>query len=82
MNSTSRRIFQLLKPLGPLVLEPLKAVEQTANVLGLPYFLAGATARDLVLENVFGRTPGKSTRDLDFGFALPNWKEFDTSRQH
>ncbi len=29
-----------------------------------------ATARDLVLENVFGRPPGKLTRDLDFGFAL------------
>ena len=70
MNSTSPRIFPLLKPLSPLVLEPLKAVAQTANALNLPYFLAGATARDLVLENVFGRPPGKLTRDLDFGFVL------------
>src|SRR5581483_6949721 len=77
MNSTSHRIFQLLKPLSPLVLEPLKAVAQTANSLGLPYFLAGATARDLVLENIFGRPPGKLTRDLDFGFALSDWKEFE-----
>jgi predicted nucleotidyltransferase len=77
MNSTSRRIFQLLKPLSPLVLEPLKAVAQTANSLALPYFLAGATARDLVLENIFGRPPGKLTRDLDFGFALSDWKEFE-----
>jgi predicted nucleotidyltransferase len=77
MNSTSRRIFQLLKPLSPLVLEPLRAVAQTANSLGLPYFLAGATARDLVLENIFGRPPGKLTRDLDFGFALSDWKEFE-----
>jgi predicted nucleotidyltransferase len=77
MNSTSHRIFQLLKPLSPLVLEPLKAVAQTANSLRLPYFLAGATARDLVLENVFGRPPGKLTRDLDFGFVLSDWKEFE-----
>ena len=77
MNSTSRQIFQLLKPLSPLVLEPLKAVAQTANSLGLPYFLAGATARDLVLENIFGRPPGKLTRDLDFGFALSDWKQFE-----
>lgn len=80
MNSTSRRIFQLLKPLNPLVLEPLKAVAQTANSLGLPYFLAGAAARDLVLENIFGRPPGKLTRDLDFGFALSDWKEFENLR--
>src|SRR5207302_2648613 len=77
MNSTSRRIFPLLKPLSPLVLEPLKAVAQTANSLSLPYFLAGATARDLVLENIFGRAPGKLTRDLDFGFVLSDWKQLD-----
>jgi predicted nucleotidyltransferase len=77
MNSTSRRIFSLLKPLSQLVLEPLKAVAQTANSLSLPYFLAGATARDLVLENIFGRAPGKLTRDLDFGFVLSDWKQFE-----
>jgi predicted nucleotidyltransferase len=77
MNSTSRRIFPLRKPLSPLVLEPLKAVAQTANSLNLPYFLAGATARDLVLENIFGRAPGKLTRDLDFGFVLSDWKQFE-----
>jgi predicted nucleotidyltransferase len=77
MNSTSRRISPLLKPLSPLVLEPLKAVAQTANSLGLQYFLAGATARDLVLENIFGRPPGKLTRDLDFGFVLSDWKQFE-----
>src|ERR1700740_3243126 len=76
MNSTSRRIFPLLKPLSPLVLEPLKAVAQTANSLSLPYFLAGATARDLVLENIFGRAPGKLTRDLDFGVDS-DWKQFE-----
>jgi predicted nucleotidyltransferase len=77
MNSTSRRIFTLLKPLSPLVFEPLKAVAQTANSLGLQYFLAGATARDLVLENIFGRPPGKLTRDLDFGFVLSDSKRFE-----
>src|SRR3984885_735315 len=77
MNSTSRPIFQLRKPLSPLVLDPLKAVAQTANSLGFRYFLAGATARDLILENVFGRPPGRLTRDLDFGFALSDWKEFE-----
>ena len=80
MNSTSRQIFQLHKPLNPLVLEPLKAVAQTANSLGFPYFLTGATARDLILENIFGRPPGRLTRDLDFGFALSDWKQFESLR--
>jgi predicted nucleotidyltransferase len=77
MNSTLRQIFQLHKPLSPLVFEPLKAVVQTANSSAFPYFLTGATARDLILENIFGRQPGRLTRDLDFGFALSDWKEFE-----
>jgi predicted nucleotidyltransferase len=78
MNSTSPQVFQLRKPLSPLVFEPLKAIAQTANSLGFPYFLTGATARDLILENIFGRPPGRLTRDLDFGFALSDWKQFET----
>jgi predicted nucleotidyltransferase len=78
MNSTSRQIFQLRKPPSPLVLEPLRAVVQTANSLGFAYFLTGATARDLILENIFGRPPGRLTRDLDFGFALSDWKQFES----
>ena len=77
MKSTSRPIFQLLKPLCPLVLEPLKAAAHTADSSGLPYFLAGATPRDLVLENIFGRAPGKLTRDLDFAFVVSDWKQFE-----
>jgi len=50
---------------------------QTTNSLSLQYFLTGATARDLVLENVFGRPPGKLMRDLDFGFVLSDWKQFE-----
>lgn len=78
MSSTSQPIFQLRKPLSALVVEPLKVVDQVASLLGLSYFLAGATARDLILENVFGGRPGRLTRDLDFAFALSNWKQFET----
>jgi len=77
MNSTSPQILQLRKPLSPLVLGPLKAVAQAANSLGFPYFLTGAAARDLILENIFGRPPGRLTGDLDFGFALSDWKQFE-----
>jgi hypothetical protein len=57
------------------VLEPLKAVAQTANSLGFSYFLAGATARDLILESVFGRSPGRLTRDFALKGKLPTIRE-------
>jgi predicted nucleotidyltransferase len=40
------------------------------------YFVAGATARDLVLVHVHGLEPGKATRDIDFAIAVENWDKF------
>jgi len=40
------------------------------------FFLAGATARDLMLVNVYGLRPGRATRDIDFGIAIESWDEF------
>jgi len=80
MTNTSRQIFELSKPLPDVVLQPLKAVAATFNALGFRYFLVGATARAIILENVFGRAPGRLTRDLDFGVALSDWEQFEALR--
>jgi predicted nucleotidyltransferase len=40
------------------------------------YFVAGATARDLILVNVHGLRPGRATRDIDFGIAVESWDQF------
>ena len=78
MNGTSHPVFELTKPLPDLVRVPLRAVAQSFESLGLRYFLVGAAAREIILESVFGRPAGRSTRDLDFGVALSNWEEFET----
>jgi predicted nucleotidyltransferase len=45
------------------------------------YFLAGATARDLILVNVHGLRAGRATRDIDFGTAVENWEQFDRLKE-
>jgi len=80
MTNTSPQIFELSKPLPDAVLQPLKVVAATLEALGFRYFLVGATAREIILENVFGRAPGRSTRDLDFGVALSDWAQFEALR--
>jgi len=47
----------------------------------LPYFLAGATARDLLLEHAHGINPGRDTRDLDLALMAENWAAFEQLRQ-
>ena len=80
MNGIARPVLKLTKPLPNLIQAPLRAVAESLDSLRLSYFLVGATARAIVLENVFGRPAGRSARDLDFGVALSNWDEFETLR--
>ncbi|MGH6635646.1 MAG: hypothetical protein ACRED0_05755 [Gammaproteobacteria bacterium] len=42
-----------------------------------PYFVAGALARDIVLNGVFGLASGRATRDVDFAVALESWEQFE-----
>jgi predicted nucleotidyltransferase len=53
----------------------------TASSAKCEYFVAGATARDIVLVNVYGLRPGRATRDIDFGIAIENWEQFEVLKQ-
>jgi len=64
------------KPVDPSIIRVLRAVNHVASALNCPFFVAGATARDLMLVNVYGLRPGRATRDIDFGIAVESWDEF------
>jgi predicted nucleotidyltransferase len=54
----------------------LRALDPIARAAHCDYFVAGATARDLILVNVHGLRPGRATRDIDFGIAVESWDQF------
>lgn len=56
----------------------MRTVDAVLKVLELPYFIVGATARDILLIHVFGLATGLATRDLDIGIAVRDWDEFET----
>lgn len=49
-----------------------------ADALGIPFFVLGATARDLILEVGYGIRSFRATRDLDLAIQIEDWKIFDT----
>ena len=63
-------------PVDPSVVRVLRALDPIAHSVGCAYFVAGATARDLILVNVHGLRPGRATRDIDFGIAIESWEQF------
>ncbi len=52
--------------IDPLTLEAIRKIDEVARRHGTNYFLAGATAREVILRHVFGRPAGRRTLDIDF----------------
>src|SRR5277367_578051 len=78
MNNESHRHFVALsKPIDPSIVRVHRLLDPIARSAECEYFVAGATARDLILVNVHGLSPGRVTRDIDFGIAVENWEQFE-----
>src|SRR5882672_5319429 len=64
--------------IDPLILEAVRKINAVAAKHETSYFLAGATAREVILRHVFGRPAGRRTLDIDFGIAVRDWEHFET----
>lgn len=54
----------------------INEIHKASKALGFQVFLVGATARIILLENIYGLKAGNATSDVDFAFALDNWEQF------
>jgi predicted nucleotidyltransferase len=81
MSNISNQAFVLPKPPSEDFLRVVRELNKIATRLGIPFFLAGASARDIVLVNLWGQPPGRATVDIDFAFALNDWTEFERLRR-
>ena len=58
----------------------LAALDEILKRLQCPYMLVGATARDILLYNVFGQQVLRATRDVDIGISIDSWGRFQGKR--
>jgi predicted nucleotidyltransferase len=65
------------RPVDPTTIEILEYIDRSAKDLGLEYFVMGATARDILLNGVFGLGIELATLDVDFAVAVRGWPQFD-----
>ena len=61
----------------PIFAQVLLSVQNVAVELDIPFFVVGATARDLLLWYGHGIRPGRATKDIDFGFSVSSWEQYD-----
>ena len=75
-NESHQRSGPLNRPVDPSFVRVLRALDPVACEADCGYFVAGATARDLVLVNVHELRPSRATLDIDFGIAIESWEQF------
>jgi predicted nucleotidyltransferase len=76
-NSSSPPLELKHDQIDPLILEAIRKIDEIAHGRETNYFLAGATAREIMLRHVFGRPPGRRTLDVDLGIAVRDWSHFE-----
>lgn len=55
----------------------LREIDRIATKLDFPFFVIGATARDIILEHQFDIKPARATLDIDIGILVAEWDQFE-----
>ncbi len=71
----------LTKPLYLPTEQLLCKIDTICRAQAIPYFIAGATSREILIHHVYGRPVGRRTRDVDFAVFVKEWALFDALRQ-
>jgi predicted nucleotidyltransferase len=56
----------------------LRKIEEVSARLEIPFFIVGATARDIILEHQFDINTWRATLDIDIGVFISEWDQFNT----
>ena len=69
------------RPVDRITVAVIREMESLATDLKLPYFVAGAMARDIVLAHVFGMNTGQATLDVDIAIAVESWEQYEAVKE-
>jgi predicted nucleotidyltransferase len=62
---------------NPLLIELLKTITDCFEGIGLPFYVIGATARDIIMRQLVDTASARRTQDLDIAIAIPDWGKFE-----
>ena len=65
---------------NPYLVELLEKLADSFSRMGRDFFVIGATARDIVVQQLLDMSSRRKTRDLDLAIAITSWEDFDDVR--
>ena len=69
------------RAVDPFTVAILQRLDGILTANSTPHFLMGATARELLLWNVFGVAVERATEDVDFAVAAEDWRAFGVIKE-
>lgn len=74
-------IYSLKQPLSSETEVLLGRIARTCAEPKIDFFVAGATAREVILTHLHGRKSGRHTRDIDIAIFIKDWQQFSALKQ-
>jgi predicted nucleotidyltransferase len=61
----------------PSIVAVFEAIHSAAQNEGIPFFVIGAAARDMLLRYAYGLPVRRATRDIDIAIRVADWNEYN-----
>lgn len=76
-----KRLLNISGKINDLTLDAFDAISYVTKALGIPFFVIGAKARDMVLMDGYSIETIRRTEDVDFGIQISIWDQFEKVKQ-
>ena len=73
----SNILFDLSGKIDQQTVAVLSIVKKVADSLTIPFFVVGASARDIILNHCYGLRTPRMTKDIDLGVEVADWGQFN-----
>lgn len=66
---------------NPLLIELLRKLTDSFGRMDREFYVIGATARDIIVQQLLDTASTRRTRDLDIAIAIPDWDAFEQIKE-
>jgi predicted nucleotidyltransferase len=73
--------FDLSGKIDQQTVAVLSIVKKVADALSIPFFVVGASARDIILNHCYGLKTPRMTKDIDLGIEIEDWEQFNQLKE-
>lgn len=77
-NCETRTLIDISYRIPQTMVDLLQAVDDAAQKGGIPFFVVGAAARDMILRYGYGFPVRRRTLDVDIAVRVADWKEYNS----